>query len=396
MATWVGPGTYARSPPSGAFQGLSHPDIERRLVIEPDPVALVHDYLTQRGGAERVVLALADAFPAAPIHTSLYDPDGTFPEFADLDVHTLSIDRVKTLRTHHRLALPVLAPAFSRLHVAAGVVVCSSSGWAHGAQTTGRKVVYCHTPARWLYQTDRYMEGRRQPSSLLLSLLAPALRGWDRRAAASAHRYLVNSNAVRQRVSDLYGIEAEVVPPPVDVDRQGTREAVPGLEPGFMLCVSRLLPYKNVEAVTAAFGHLPDQRLVVVGRGPLADRITSTSPPNVTVLGQVTDGALRWLYGSSAGLVAASYEDFGLTPVEAAGFGKPTAALRWGGYLDTTVEGTTGVFFDEPDPRHIAAAVEKLGASAWSEESLVANAQQYTTQRFVERMRAVVAEEGAC
>jgi glycosyltransferase involved in cell wall biosynthesis len=364
-------------------------------VTGPDPVALVHDYLTQRGGAERVVVALAAAFPGAPIHTSLYDPDGTFPEFADLDVHTLPINRVKALRNHHRLALPVLAPAFSRLRVDARVVVCSSSGWAHGARTDGRKVVYCHTPARWLYQSDRYLEGRRRPSSLLLSLLDPALRGWDRRAAASAHRYLVNSTAVRQRVSDLYGIEAEVVPPPVEVDRRATRQAVLGLEPGFMLCVSRLLPYKNVEAVTAAFGHLPDQRLVVVGRGPLADRIISNAPPNVTVVGQVSDAALRWLYASSSGLVAASYEDFGLTPVEAAGFGKPTAALRWGGYLDTTVEGTTGVFFDQPDPHLIADAVNRLSTSTWSEESLVANAQKYTTQQFVERMRAVVAEEAA-
>jgi glycosyltransferase involved in cell wall biosynthesis len=196
-------------------------------------------------------------------------------------------------------------------------------------------------------------------------------------------------------VADLYGIDAEVVPPPVDVDRQATREAVGGLEPGFMLCVSRLLPYKNVEAVAAAFGHLPDRRLVVVGSGPLADRIIATSPPNVTVLGQVTDAALRWLYASATGLVAASYEDFGLTPVEAAGFGKPTAALRWGGYLDTTVEGTTGVFFDEPDPHLIAAAVDSLGSTTWSEEALVANARKYTTQRFVERMHAVVADEDA-
>ncbi len=367
--------------------------LERRLVTDPDRVALVHDYLTQRGGAERVVLALAAAFPAAPIHTSLYDPDATFPEFADLDVHPLPVNRVKALRTHHRLALPVLAPAFSRLRLDAPVVVCSSSGWAHGAQTTGHKVVYCHTPARWLYQSDRYLERRNRPSSLLLSLLAPALRSWDHRAAASAHRYLVNSTAVRQRVTELYGIEAEVVPPPVEVDRLGTREPVLGLEPDFMLCVSRLLPYKNVEAVTAAFGHLPDQRLVVVGSGPLADRIISTAPPNVTVLGRVTDAALRWLYASSTGLVAASYEDFGLTPVEAAGFGKPTAALRWGGYLDTIVEGTTGVFFDQPDPRLIAAAVDELSTSTWSPEALVANTQKYATQRFVERMQAVVAEE---
>ncbi len=358
-------------------------------------VALVHDYLTQRGGAERVVLALADAFPGGPVHTSLYDPDGTFPEFSKLDVRTLPLDRSAVLRAHHRLALPLLAPAFSKLNVQADVTVCSSSGWAHGASTTGRKVVYCHTPARWLYQPDRYLAGQSKVSAAVLSLISPSLRRWDRRAAASANRYLVNSHAVRQRVSDLYGIDAEVVPPPVDIDPQADQEAVPGIEPGFVLCVSRLLPYKNVEAVTAAFGLLPGQRLVVVGSGPLADQITSTSPPNVTVLGRVSDANLRWLYSSSSGLVAASYEDFGLTPVEAASFGRPTAALRWGGFLDTTVDGRTGVFFDEPSPRLIADAVDRMSTTAWAKDSITAHALQFSMHRFVKRMQAVVAEERA-
>ena len=355
--------------------------------------ALVHDYLTQRGGAERVVLALAAAFPGSPVHTSLYDPDGTFPEFSELDIRTLPLDRVAALRSHHRLALPVLAPAFSRLNVEAEVAVCSSSGWAHGASVSGRKVVYCHTPARWLYQSDRYLAGQSRASASMLSLMAPSLRRWDQRAAASADRYLVNSNAVRRRVSELYGIDAEVVPPPVDVDPHGAQEPVADIEPGFVLCVSRLLPYKNVEAVTAAFGLLPGQRLVVVGDGPLADQIASPAPPNVTVLGNVSDANLRWLYASSTGLVAASYEDFGLTPVEAASFGKPTAALRWGGFLDTTVEGSTGVFFDEPLPRLIADAVDRMSTVPWATDTLTTHARLFSRQRFVQRILAIVAEE---
>ena len=127
------------------------------------PVALVHDYLTQRGGGERVVLTLADGYPGATIHTSLYDPQGTFPGFAGHDVATLPLDRVRLLRDHHRLALPFLAPAFSRLVVDADVTICSSSGWAHGAQVTGSKIVYCHNPARWLYQRDLYLAGSSPP-----------------------------------------------------------------------------------------------------------------------------------------------------------------------------------------------------------------------------------------
>jgi glycosyltransferase involved in cell wall biosynthesis len=336
---------------------------------------------------------LAEAFPDSPIHTSFYDPLETFPEFSGLDVHTLALNRVEVLRNHHRLALPILAPAFTRLHVEAAVAICSSSGWAHGAKVSGKKVVYCHTPARWLYQADRYLAGSSSASALLLSVLAPSLRRWDKKAAATADRYLVNSHAVRDRVGDLYGIDAEVVPPPVDVDPGGPTDAVEGIDAGFLLCVSRLLPYKNVEEVVAAFDQMPDQRLVVVGSGPLAEQIRTGAPANVTVLGRVTDANLRWLYASCLGLVAASYEDFGLTPVEAASFGKPTAALRWGGFLDTIVEGTTGVFFDEPRPAEIAMALRSLGRETWNPSVLRDHAESFSSARFTRRINEVVDEE---
>jgi glycosyltransferase involved in cell wall biosynthesis len=356
------------------------------------PVAIVHDYLTQRGGAERVVLTLADAYPDAVVHTSLYDPAGTFPEFADREIRTLPIDRVRVLRDHHRLALPFLAPSFSRMHVDADVTICSSSGWAHGAVTTGKKIVYCHNPARWLYQRDQYLDGSSKVTAAGLAVLTPPLRRWDARAAATADRYLVNSRAVRARVGDVYGIDAHVVPPPVEIDVLGPRSPVPGVEPGFLLCVSRLLPYKNVGAVVDAFRRLPDLRLVVVGSGPLDEGLRAAAPANVTIAGRVGDDQLAWLYANAAGLVAASFEDFGLTPVEAAAFGRPTAALRWGGFLDTIVEGATGLFFDQPVPGAIAAAVRELVDGTWSGEALVAHASRYSPERFLTEIRRVVDE----
>lgn len=356
------------------------------------PVAIVHDYLTQRGGAERVVLTLAGAYPDATVYTSLYDPEETFPEFAAHDVRTLPIDRLAVLRHHHRMALPALAPAFSRLHVDADVTLCSSSGWAHGAQVSGVKIVYCHNPARWLYQASQYQSGSSRLATYGLAALAPPLRRWDRRAALSADRYLVNSRAVRARVADVYGIDADVVPPPVAITTTGPRRARHGVEPGFLLCVSRLLAYKNVGAVVAAFDQLPDQRLVVVGTGPLADELRAAAPLNVTILGRVEDAELRWLYGSCLGLVAASYEDFGLTPVEAAAFGKPTAALRWGGFLDTIVEGKTGCFFDDPTPGPIAEAVRSLSEQNWSARLLTEHADRYAPERFLEQISEVIAD----
>ena len=124
-----------------------------------DRVVLVHDYLTQRGGAERVALVLTHAFPEAPLVTSLYDPLATYPEFRLAHVEPLPVNRLSVLRHNHKVALPLLAPSFSAVTVNADVVVCSSSGWAHGIRTDGRKLVYCHTPARWLYEREDYLLG---------------------------------------------------------------------------------------------------------------------------------------------------------------------------------------------------------------------------------------------
>ncbi len=250
----------------------------------PSSVALVHDYLTQRGGAERVVLALTRAFPDAPLHTSLYEPATTFPEFAAVDIRPLPLNRLAPLRERHRLALPLLAPAFSRLRLDEDVVVCSSSGWAHGAHAAGRKIVYCHTPARWLYQPERYLRGRGLALRGTASVLRPALERWDRRAAASADRYLANSSAV------AYGLEAEVLPPPPALEPAGPTEPAAGLQPGFVLCVSRLLPYKNLDAIVHAFARLPDEQLVLVGTGPQETALRELASSNITLLGTADRG----------------------------------------------------------------------------------------------------------
>lgn len=351
-------------------------------------VALVHDYLTQRGGAERVALFMTRAFPHAPLYTSLYEPGATFPEFGAIDVRTLPINRLSLLRKHHRAALPLLAPSFSSLRISADVVICSSSGWAHGASVEGRKVVYCHTPARWLYQSERYLRGRSRPIRTAAGLFRSRLERWDRQAAASADCYLANSTVVAERIRLFYGLDAEVVPPPPAITPDGPSHAFAGVEPGFVLCVSRLLPYKNVDAVVHAFAELPQERLVVAGTGPQESMLRAAAGPNVTFVGRVTDGELRWLYANCRALVAASHEDFGLTPLEAAGFGKPTAALRFGGFLDTVEEGRTGVFFEGPTPQTIAAGLRELLAAAWSAEAAINSAARFSEARFVERLHA--------
>lgn len=190
-------------------------------------VAIAHDYLTQRGGAEKVVLALQRAFPESPIYTTLYQPDTTYPEFSASTIITSPLNRIPILRRSHRLALPFLAWAAGRTRVNAVHTIVSSSGWAHGFPTNGSKIVYCYSPARWLYQRDAYLgTSKLTPTGVALRLLAPFLKRWDRRAAKSATKYFAISTVVQRRIQETYGIESEVLPAPHSVDMSIPQEPV--------------------------------------------------------------------------------------------------------------------------------------------------------------------------
>src|SRR4051794_29939795 len=174
---------------------------------------------------------MARAFPEARIHTTLYDPEGTYPDFAAQDVVTSPLNRLGAVRRDHRLGLPLLAPAASAMRVDTDVVLVSSSGWAHGFRHPGRSLVYCYSPARWLYQSDTYLGGppARSASGLALLALRPALRRWDTRAAQRTDRYLAISRVVRERIEATYGIRADVLPAPHSMDAGAERSPVVAL-----------------------------------------------------------------------------------------------------------------------------------------------------------------------
>lgn len=364
-------------------------------------VALAHDYSTQRGGAERVALWFAVAFPDAQMYTTLYNPKGTFPEFSDIEMRTSSLDRWPLLRHNHRLALPFLVPAISHQRVEADILLASSSGWAHGYRGARRTVVYCHAPARWLYQRDRYLgthrgagprdRARDAAAAAALGLLAPALRGWDRRSAAEADLYLANSTVTQRAIKEAYGIDAEILPPPPAMLPAGPERPILGAEPGFLLCVARLLPYKNVDAVIEA-AQATGRQLFVVGEGPDHARLDTLASRSgrVHLLGSVDDEELRWLYRNAAMLVAASHEDYGLSPLEAGAFGRPSVVLRGGGYLDTVRDGVTGLFFDEPRADLVGAAIEAAAARPWDDDAVASHIETFSPERFVTRLREVV------
>ncbi len=371
--------------------------VESRPGRQWPSVAIAHDYLTQRGGAERVVLAMHRAFPDATIYTTLYEPDTTYPEFRNARIVTSGLSRVAPLRRNHRASLPFLPFASRTLRIREDVVVTSTSGWAHGFAATGQRIVYCHAPARWLYQTEAYLGGGRFRSAggWALTLLSPWLRRWDRRHAVTADLYFANSRVVRDRMMETYGIEAVVLPAPHAIDADADQAPVPSLvdwaEDGYYLVVSRLLPYKNVGTVIEAFRGL-GERLVVVGSGPLRRTLERHLPHNVRLVSDLTDPELHWTYAHSLALVAPSLEDYGLTPLEAAAYGKPTLALGAGGYLDTVMPGVTGSFFLTATPAAIRATVLEQRHRVWSSTRIIAHAARFSEPVFHAALRAAVAE----
>lgn len=350
-------------------------------------VVIAHDYLTQRGGAERVVLALSDAFPDARIQTSVYWEHGTYPAFASRDVRSSFLSGIPAVRSDPRKALPVLASVWSRTVIDdADVVICSSSGWAHGVTTSAKKIVYCHNPARWLYQPDDYLKDRGLLTRKALAAARPSLQRWDRSKSASAQLYLANSSIVARRIARVYQREARVVHPPVALP-PARPEPVPGLEPGFLMTVGRPRGYKNTDVVAQAVASLPGERLVVVGGLP-----PGHWPDRVVGLDAVSDAQLRWLYSSATAVIACAHEDFGLTPIEAYASGTPALVLRAGGYLDTTVPGLTGEYVDDLDPRSVAAGIRRLRAGTYDPSAIREHAGRFSQAAFARTMQQIVAE----
>lgn len=360
-------------------------------------IALAHDYLTQKGGAERVVLALHRMWPDAPIYTTFYDPEGTFPEFKDAHIITSPLNRVGLLRKDPRRALPLLPFASSLMDVKEPVAVVSSSGWAHGFRYEGATLVYCHTPARWVYLLEDYLGegGQKSLKGRVARALRPGLRAWDRAAQRRRTRYVANSTVVKRRIEEVYGVaDVDLVFPPHSVSTDGPREPIPGAEHlaegGYLLSVARLMPYKHVDVAIRA-AERTGQGLLVIGKGPEEARLRAMAGDGVVFAQDLTDAQLRWAYAHAAALIAASHEDFGITPLEASAWGVPTVALQAGGYLDTIVDGVNGVFVDAPTVEAVSEGVELVLARDWDRAAMQDHAERFSEAEFGRQIRALLA-----
>lgn len=303
-------------------------------------------------------------------------------------MHTSWLARIPSANRNFRYLAPFYPSAFERFDLRSyDTILSSTSAWAKGVRIAPGAVHICyiHTVSRFLFDYERYLGGfglKRLARPIVERLCA-----WDRRAAQLPTHFVANSQVVAQRVRHYYGRDAEVLPPPVDV----ARFAVGRGAGDYAFIASRLLPYKRIDlAIDAA--QAANIRLFVAGTGPAERALRARADgTTTTMLGFVDDARVRALLSDARLVILPGEEDFGLVPLEAAASGRPTLAFRGGGACESIVEGVTGAFFDAPTPESLANALHGFDATEYDPARLRAHAEEFSSERFIARLRTIIA-----
>ena len=350
----------------------------------PGRVALVHDFLVDLRGADRVFLAIADIWPDAPIYTTVYDEDGTEGRFAHRDVRTSFLQRLRPRASNFRGLLPLYPAAVESFDLSEfDLVLSSSSAWAHAVicheHTT--HVSYCYNPFRYAWNDrDRTLADMPDPfSRSVLRGILRRWRQWDWIAAQRVDRYLTISRTARARIRHYWGRDSTIVHPPVDTQRFAAAQPE-----GYYLLLSELMRHKQIDIAVEAFNRLR-LPLVVVGDGPDQRRLRRMAGPTVEFAGRVPDAEAARLLAGTRALVVTAVEEFGLAAVEAQASGRPVISVGAGGALETVIEGETGVFW-QGGPLELAAAVSSFDADAIDPQACVRSAERFSLDRFRTRM----------
>lgn len=352
-------------------------------------VAFVHDWLVSLGGAERVLLAMQEIFPKAPLFTLLYDPHGPCRLFEEKgsSVHASFLQKIPGAKKGYRYFLPLMPLAVEQFDLSAYDLIISSSFAVAKGVITGPDQVhisYVHSPIRYAWDLQhQYIRtaGYKGIKSAMVRLLLHYMRIWDYRTAYSPDYMIANSQFIARRIKKIYGRDAEVIYPPVEVSRfsMASRQS----RENFYLTVSRLVPYKRVDLIVRAFSRMPDRELLVVGSGPEFQKIRKMAGQNVKLLGHVPNNQVTDLMTKTKAFVFAAEEDFGIAPVEAQAAGTPVIAYAKGGALETVIDGKTGIFFNEQTPGSLIQAVHRFEkCRTISVTAMQKNAERFSTKRF--------------
>lgn len=351
-------------------------------------VALVHDYLNQMGGAERVVLALHELFPEAPIYTSIYDPRRVDAAFQSIDIRTSFMQKLPLVKKHHQPFLPFYPFAMERLDLRGyDLVLSSSSAFGKGVITRPETIhiCYCHTPMRWCWNYDEYVQRERLGAIArsVLPFFITGLRVWDQTSSMRVDHFIANSPVVADRIQKYYRRDAVVIPPPVEANRfifDPTTQTE-----GYFLIVSRLMPYKRIDLAIEACNRL-QLSLVIIGSGRDEDRLKSIAGPTIRFMGRLSDQEVLHYYAHCRAFILPGEEDFGITPLEAQASGRPVIAYAAGGALASVIDSVTGTFFQKQTVESLVEVLESFDERRYDPQIIRNHALEFDKPRFHRRI----------
>jgi len=357
-------------------------------------VALVHEFLTQYGGAEKVLEAFQEIWPSAPIFTLFYNKKKLGEKFKKANIMVSPIQNLPLALSIYRLYLPLMPAAIERFDLSEyDLIISDCSAFAKGVihRTKTLHISYIHCPTRYLWtDTYNYLNSLRGIEKILRKFVAPILtnlRIWDYQASQRPDYLLANSNFISDKINHYYHRSSEVIYPPVETNKFFVADKIDN----YFLLVSRLRPYKKIDLAIDAFNYL-GLPLKIIGEGE-SSGYRKKAKKNIEFLGFV-DGKTKANYLSRAqALIFPQEEDFGITAVEAMAAGRPVIAFRAGGALETLVEGKTGLFFDQQNWQSLAEVVKKFKPENFNPQEIRRYSLKFDKQIFKKRIKEFVDEK---
>lgn len=357
--------------------------------------ALLHYWLTGMRGGEMVLAEICRLFSDADIYTHACLPEKLVPEITSHPIHESLIARMPGGRKHCQKYLPLMPYAVKQWDFSGyDLIISSESGPVKGIckPANARHICYCHTPMRYLWDMyDFYYREAGFSGKAAMRIFKNFLRRCDLESADSVDEFIANSQFVAERIKRIYNRESTVIYPPVDVKFFADS---PELERKHYLFVSSLVCYKRPELVLRAFARLPEEKLLVIGAGPLKTSLQKAAPGNVSFLSDVSKVQLRELYASAKALIFPGIEDFGIIPVEAQAAGCPVIAMNTGGTAETVIDRVSGIHMNEQSVENILQAIEELNGAAFDRKRMVENAERFSTETFRRNFSAMVDRRG--
>lgn len=362
--------------------------------VENVKVALVHDWLTNMGGSERVVINFREIYKDAPIYTTLYNPEKLDDELKNIDVRTSFLQSKKNLKRGHQKLLPFMPMAFESFDLNEyDIVLSSSSSCAKGVVTNPdtMHICYCHTPMR--YAWEYYYEyannwGLNKLKGKLLKYVMNYIRMWDRVSADRVDYFIANSENVAKRIWKHYRRESVVIHPPVRCKLFN----ISYVDEDYFLILSRLVSYKKIDLAVQVFNEL-GLPLVIIGDGPQREKLENMAKDNVKFLGRQPDSVIKEYYSKCRAFIFPGEEDFGITPLEAQASGRPVIAYGKGGALETVIDNETGVFFEEQTVESLKDAINKFSKMKFDKETIRKHAEEFDEEVFKNKINAFVNEK---